>query len=108
MAEMLGNRILPESVVARRRRLRERVNNLRRPVKQFRQENIPGPDVIGEVESSVADLRNRFVRRDSVLQKMRERRNGGGGGGSSSGSGGDDSGSEPQRPGRPDRSESAV
>lgn len=100
MAEMLGNRVLPESVVTRRRRVRERINNLRRPVKEFRQENVPGPDVIGKVESTTLDVRDKFVTRDSVLQMIRDRRNGG--------SSNENNAGEPDRPGSATGSDSAV
>jgi len=96
---MLGNRVLPESVVTRRRRMRERLSNLRRPVKQFRRENVPGPDVVGQVESSVMDLRDRFVTRNSMMDRMKERRD--------SGTSQNES-SEPERPGSPDKGDSAV
>jgi len=83
---MLGNRFLPESVVSVRRRFRERVNQARRPVREFREENVPGPDVIGRIENQAADLRSQVVQRESVIEKIRNRRGGSGSGGGGTGS----------------------
>lgn len=79
MARMLGERALPEAVQERRRQIRERAMSLREPVRDFRESNVPGPDVVGQVESRVANLRNRFVSRDTVLSRIRSRRQDGGG-----------------------------
>lgn len=87
MARMLGERFLPESVTQRRRSLRNRVQDLREPIRQFREQNVPGPDLIGRAESSIMGLRNRFVERDSVLSGIMARRSGGGGGAEAEGNG---------------------
>lgn len=74
LADMLGNRILPNSVVSARRRVRERLSEVRRPVRQFREDNVPGPDVIGNVEAQLTELRDNFMQRESVVSSIRERR----------------------------------
>lgn len=79
MARMLGERIFPESVTKRRRSFRNRVRDLREPVRRFREQNVPGPDMVGKLESSFVDLRDRFVERDSVLSGISARRRGTGG-----------------------------
>ena len=38
---------------------------------------VPGPDFIGKFETSFADVRDSFVRRDGVLEKIKGRRSGG-------------------------------
>lgn len=73
MARMFGEGVLPESVNARRRQLRNRLQDLRDPVRNFREENIPGPDVIGSLEGSLMNLRTSVVERDSVLSGVRDR-----------------------------------
>lgn len=92
MARMLGEGVLPESVQERRRQIRERAMSLREPVRNFREQNVPGPDVLGQVESRVTGLRDRVVSRDGVLSSIRERRadsgNGNSGTNSSDGNGG--------------------
>jgi len=35
---------------------------------------VPGPDVIGRLEDNVTELRTRFVRRDGLIQRIREQR----------------------------------
>lgn len=87
MARMLGERLFPESVTQRRRQLRNRVQDLREPVRRFREQNVPGPDLVGRAESSVMSLRDRFVDRDSVLSGIMTRRGGSSGGGGSGGGG---------------------
>ena len=87
MARMLGEKFLPESVQERRRQVRERAMSLREPVRNFREQNVPGPDILGRVESRVTSLRDRAVSRDSVLERIRMRRSGDGGSGDSGNSG---------------------
>lgn len=91
MPHMLGENFLPESVMQRRRQVRDQLQSFRQPIKSAR-ENIPGPDVIGQVENSAKSLRDKFVSRQSVLSRIKNMRSqagssGGSSGGSSSGSG---------------------
>lgn len=72
MARMLGDRVLPESVQARRRDLRTRLEGVRQPVRSFREQNIPGPDLVGMTEDTLSSLRDRFVSRDAVVERIRE------------------------------------
>ena len=88
MAKMLGDNVLPDSVVSRRRQVRERVRDLRRPLRRFRESNVPGPDVVGSAEDKFTDLRNQVVSRDSVVERIRARRS------SSSGNDSDSGGSD--------------
>jgi len=87
MARLLGDNLLPDSVVSRRRQFRERVRGLRSPVQQFRESNVPGPDLIGTAEDKLVDFRDRIISRDSVVKRIRARRSssdsssGGSGGG---------------------------
>lgn len=83
MARMLGEKLLPEAVQSRRRMLRERLMDVRDPVRRRRQEMVPGPDIIGTAERNLAQMRNKVVNRDGVLPRLR---GGSGGGGPSSGS----------------------
>lgn len=94
MAQLLGDRLLPETVVSRRRQFRERVRDVRRPLRQFRERNVPGPDIVGTAEDRLTDLRNRVISRDSVLSRIRSRRSGGSDGSSGDGSSGGGSGSQ--------------
>lgn len=105
MAQLLGDRVLPESVVSARRRMRARFSDLREPLRSRREELVPGPDVIGRLEGSVSDLRTRFVRRDGLIERIREQRGDmASGNGDSSGGGGDSSGDSPtSRSGRGDQ-----
>lgn len=98
MVRMLGDRVLPESVQARRRQVRQRVNSLREPVRSFREEKIPGPDVVGKTERQLSSLRDRFVSRDAVVERVRQIRSDSSSDGSGSGSGsGNGSGSSNTR-----------
>lgn len=94
MVRMLGENILPESVNSQRRRLRRRVRELRDPLRQRREQLVPGPDIVGSLENRFSDLRNRVVERDSVLSNITARRSGGDGdsGDGSSSNGGSTSG----------------
>lgn len=79
MPRLLGENVLPESVMNQRRRLRERVNDLREPIRSRRVEYIPGPDLIGEVEGFLTSARNRVLRREGFgmdMMNIRERLNG--------------------------------
>lgn len=85
--QLLGDRVLPESIRQRRQSLRSRVQDLRQPIRQ-RRENLSPVNVVGMVESNVRDLRDRIVSRTDVLTRIRDRRGGSSGGsGSNSGSG---------------------
>jgi hypothetical protein len=88
MPEMLGNNFLPESVTSARRRFREQVMQMRRPVRRFRERNVPGPDIVGRVESELTSLRDNFVRRESVLSQINRRNMIGASGNSSPSNGG--------------------
>lgn len=74
---LIGDRVLPEGIASRRRQLRGRLQELREPIRSRRQELVPGPDVIGRVESTVVDLRDRFTARDGLLARIRQQREGG-------------------------------
>lgn len=74
MVTMLGDRVLPSSVQRRRQNLRSRVLNVREPIRQLRKETVPGPDVIGTVEGSATDLRDRFVDGGSPLDAIKDLR----------------------------------
>lgn len=82
---MLGDNLLPDAVQSRRRQLRSRVEGLRQPIRQRRQNIVPGPDVVGRLEDTVTGLRNKAVDRDAVLARIRERRADSGGSGTSDG-----------------------
>lgn len=71
---MLGDKLLPESVQTRRRDLRSRVNELRQPLRQRRQNLVPGPDVVGEAENRLGNIRNRVVDRQTVLERIQSMR----------------------------------
>lgn len=91
MAELLGDRVLPESVVSARRRMRARFSDLREPLRSRRSELVPGPDIIGRLEDNVTELRTRVVRRDGLIERIRMQRGGDSSGSNGSGNSGDDS-----------------
>lgn len=68
MPQMLGESVLPDSVNSRRRQVRERVQSLREPVRSTREDVVPGPDVVGKLESQLMTARDRFAQRDGMLQ----------------------------------------
>lgn len=103
MAQLLGDRILPEQVVSARRRIRSRVSDLREPIRARREDLVPGPDVIGRIEENISQMRTQFVRRDSLLDRIRSRQNGNGQG-SGSGSGNNSGETQPAS----DRSDALV
>lgn len=70
MPQMLGENILPDSVNTRRRRVRERVQSLREPLRSTRENLVPGPDVVGKLENQIMDARDRVVQREGALQGM--------------------------------------
>lgn len=74
MARLLGDRFLPDVVTQKREQLRERLLDIRDPIRRMRARTVPGPNLIGEVEGTVTDYRDRFVTRDSVLEMIRTRR----------------------------------
>lgn len=74
MPRMLGEGFLPESVQSQRNKLRNRLQDMREPIRSRRQSLVPGPDVIGKAESTFMDLRDRVVSRTTVLDRIRARR----------------------------------
>lgn len=93
MARMLGERVLPETVQSRRRQLRNRVTDLREPIRNRREDLVPGPDLVSKMESQLTDFRNSFVDRDSVMSRIKEAAPVGDSSGGSSDSGNGGSGS---------------
>lgn len=93
MPQMLGEKVLPESVQQRRRKLRTRVMDLREPVRSRREDLIPGPDLIGKTENQARSIRSRIVGDTNLVDKIRGRRanNPNGSSGSSSSSSGSSS-----------------
>lgn len=73
MARLLGDNLLPDSVVSRRRQVRQKISDLRQPIRQFRERNVPGPDLVGSAEEQFMNLRNKLVSRDSVMSRIRSR-----------------------------------
>lgn len=73
MARLIGDNRLPSSVQRKRRRMREKVNDLREPIREKRESYVPGPDVIGSVESRASSLRDKFVTSDSLVSRIRDR-----------------------------------
>lgn len=95
---LIGDNLLPEAAVSQRRSMRQRLRSLRDPIRSFRQNNIPGPDVVGQLEDRIIQARDQFVTRDMVLSRLQDlRSNGGmmsnGGSGNGSGNSGGSSGS---------------
>lgn len=76
MAQLLGDRFLPEQVVSARQRVRSQLSELREPVRSRRETLVPGPDLIGRLEDQVTSLRSRFVRRTSLMERIRSQRDG--------------------------------
>lgn len=74
---LLGERLLPEAVNSQRRSMRTRLRNLRDPLRSFRENNIPGPNVIGELEDRAIQTRDRFVTRDMALSRLQDLRSNG-------------------------------
>jgi len=70
MVQMLGDRLLPEAVQTQRRKMRNRLTNLREPIRQKRQELVPGPDVMGSLGENLSDLRSKVVDRKTVLERI--------------------------------------
>lgn len=94
MAQLLGDRFLPESVTSMRQSFRSRVSDLREPIRSRREELVPGPDVVGRVEEQFSNLRTRFVRRNSLMERIRSQSEGDSGSGSGNGTSGNGSSSE--------------
>jgi hypothetical protein len=67
---LLGDNILPDVIQERRESLRMRLQELRSPIREKRQQVVPGPDVIGEVEMKAIRSRNRLVNRDMSLSEL--------------------------------------
>lgn len=74
MARLFGDKVLPEAVQSRRRSLRMKLEDMREPVRQRREQYVPGPDIIGNLESSFSSARQNFVSRDTLLTRIRARR----------------------------------
>jgi len=75
MSPMLGENILPESVNDARRRARSQVRSLRQPIRQRRENLVPGPDLVGQTESTLMDLRDRITTREGILSRIRNQQN---------------------------------
>lgn len=93
MAELLGERLTPDSIQERRKALRQRLQSLRDPIRRRRERMVPGPDLVGQTENTVVGLRRRLVRRDlpsDLLSRVR----GSDGENGSNGSSGSNSGSD--------------
>jgi len=60
MNDMLGNRLLPETVNEQRRKVRSRLRSLRRPIQERREQAVPGPDVIGGTEERLNSIKQRL------------------------------------------------
>lgn len=76
MADLLGNRLLPESLASKRRDLRNRLNEIRQPLRDFRTNMVPGPNVVEMTESQFMGLRNKVTERDSAMNTIARRRSG--------------------------------
>lgn len=74
--DMALQSVLPDSVNQRRRQVRQRLQGLREPIRSRREQLVPGPDVVGAAEERFANLRSQVTRRDSILQRIRQRREG--------------------------------
>lgn len=74
MARLFGERALPSSVNQQRRRLRSRLQDLREPIRQRRLEVVPGPNVIDQIEDQVRQARSTFVERQTMVERIKERR----------------------------------
>lgn len=86
MARMLGEQVIPRSVNLKRRQLRSKLRELREPIRRRRSEMVPGPDVVGQLESRINQTTDKIVRRDGVVDRIKQARSGGSNGGSSGGS----------------------
>lgn len=75
---LIGDNLLPEAAVSQRRSMRQRLRSLRDPLRSFRQDNIPGPNVIGQLEDRIVDTRDQFVSNDRVLSRLQDLRGNGG------------------------------
>lgn len=67
---LLGDKILPDVIQERRESLRMRLQELRSPIREKRQQVVPGPDVIGEVEMKAIRSRDKLVNRDMSLSEL--------------------------------------
>lgn len=74
MPRMIGEGFLPEAVQSQRNKLRNRLLDLREPIRSTREDLVPGPDVLGKVENTVKDFRDRVVTRESVIDRIQARR----------------------------------
>ena len=98
MAELLGERALPDSVQNQRERLRSQLEDLRDPIRSRRVSTVPGPDLIGRGEEAITDARRRVITRDSPIGGILSRitgddsEDGGNSGGSGGSNGGNSSG----------------
>lgn len=96
MADMLGGRVLPEMLNEQRRKLRSRLRDVRQPIRERREQSVPGPDVVGGAEEKLSDARQRLLDRDLPTDALPSIRgddsddSGSDGGSSSGGSGGGD------------------
>ena len=96
--DLLGERALPDSVQSRRRSLRNRLEDLRDPIRERRESTVPGPDLIGRGEDVVEQARTRVATRDSpigsLLSRIRNRGDSPDNGNGGSGNGGNNSGND--------------
>jgi len=87
MPSMLGDRLLPQSVQTRRRQVRSKLQDLRQPVKSRRESIVPGPNLVGKAENRFSSAKDRFLQRQTVLQRIKSMRQSQGQNQSSSSSG---------------------
>ena len=88
---MLGDNLLPQSVQDSRRQIRSRLQDLRQPVKNAR-ESIPGHDLIGKAENQFSSIRDQFLSRKTLMERIQELRSQQGQNQAQSGSGSNSSG----------------
>lgn len=72
MPRLLGENVLPDSVQQRRESVRERLQDVREPIRRRRAQTVPGPNIIGQIESQVTSLRNNVISRDGVMSRIRD------------------------------------
>lgn len=87
MPRLIGEGLLPDSIQSQRLKMRERLMSLREPVRSTREDLVPGPDLIGKAENTFKDFRDRFVTRESILDRIKMRRQDGEGEGDQGNSG---------------------
>jgi len=73
MARLLGEDALPEQVNSARRTVRRRASSLREPIRSTREDLVPGPDVIGSLESRAMGLRSKLTSAGNMQSVLSER-----------------------------------